>query len=311
MTALDTTRPDAPARVPRPDDAAEAPRDADRPRAAGRRTPRQRLATIALGTALALMCAVQLLPFWIALTTALRAPGDPAAQLALPLDRLTGDAFVTAARDGGILRAIGNSAIVTVASTAVTCVLGALAAYPLARRATRLNRLVFECIVALIMVPPVSILVPLYSFLTQLGATNTYWGVILVMVTTQLPLAIFLYSAFIRSIPESLEEAAALDGASTLQVFLRVVLPLLKPVTATVVILTSVAVWNEFALSGYLLTDPAVRTIAPAIAAFFGQQSSDLGAAAAASLMAVVPVLVAYLFLQRFFIKGMVAGAEK
>lgn len=319
MTTLDTAVvPDEANRASSSDDRnrnrgdpGTEPRDTARSRTAGRRTPAARLGVIALGIGLVLMCLVQLLPFWIAVTTALRSPGDPAIQFALPLSRLTVDNFVTAAVDGGILRAIGNSAIVTLASTAITCLLGAFAAYPLARRSTRGNKLVFACIVALIMVPPLSILVPLYSFLTQLGATNTYWGVILVMVTTQLPLAIFLYAAFIRSIPESLEEAAALDGASTLQVFTQVVLPLLKPVTATVVILTSVNVWNEFALSGYLLTDPAVRTIAPAIAAFFGQQSSNLGAAAAASLMAVVPVLVAYLFLQRFFIKGMVAGAEK
>jgi raffinose/stachyose/melibiose transport system permease protein len=114
-----------------------------------------------------------------------------------------------------------------------------------------------------------------------------------------------------RSLPISVEEAATVDGANRMQLLFGIVFPMLKPVTATVIILTGVAVWNEFALSGYILTSPQMQTIAPAIASFFSVQSSNLPAAAAASLMAMLPVLVAYLFLQKYFIKGMVAGAEK
>jgi hypothetical protein len=133
----------------------------------------------------------------------------------------------------------------------------------------------------------------------------------LVMATTQLPLSIFLYAAFMRSLPVAVEEAAVVDGANMLQVLFWVIFPMLKPVTATVIILTGVAIWNDFALSVYVLIDPAVKTIAPAIGSFLSTQSSSLGAAAAASIMGFVPVLVAYLFLQRYFIRGMVAGAEK
>jgi raffinose/stachyose/melibiose transport system permease protein len=198
-----------------------------------------------------------------------------------------------------------------VVSTILVCVLGALAAYPLARRKTPANTAIALLILGMIMVPPLSILVPLYTLLNQLGALNTYWGAILVMVTTQLPLSIFLYTAFMRSLPISVEEAATVDGANRMQLLFGIVFPMLKPVTATVIILTGVAVWNEFALSGYILTSPQMQTIAPAIASFFSVQSSNLPAAAAASLMAMLPVLVAYLFLQKYFIKGMVAGAEK
>src|SRR5450830_2034539 len=103
------------------------------------------------------------------------------------------------------------------------------------------------------------------------------------MATTQLPLSIFLYAAFMRSLPVAVEEAAVVDGANMLQVLFWVIFPMLKPVTATVIILTGVAIWNDFALSVYVLTDPAVKTIAPAIGSFFSTQSSNLGAAAAAS----------------------------
>lgn len=266
---------------------------------------------VVLWIALALMSLVQLLPFWIAVTTAFKSASDSSPQIALPLASITWENFTTAVTQGDIFQAIFNSAIVTVIATALTCVLGACAAYPLARFATRVNKVVFGLIVALIMVPPLSILVPLYTLMANLGGTNTYWGVILVMVTGQLPLAIFLYAAFIRSVPISLDEAASLDGAGPLRTFFLVIFPVLKPVTATVIILTSVNIWNEYALSGYLLTDANMRTIAPSIASFFASQSSNLGAAAAASLIAVIPVVVAYLFLQQYFIRGMVAGSEK
>jgi raffinose/stachyose/melibiose transport system permease protein len=273
--------------------------------------PSRRGPRVLLWCGLILTGLIQLLPFWITVTTALKPASATSPQLLLPPGEITVENFVTAVRHGNIFTATLNSAIVTVLATGLTCILGALAAYPLARRASAANRLIYAAIMALIMVPPLSILVPLYSFLTDLGGANTYWGVIVVMVTGQLPMAVFLYTAFVRSIPISLEEAAALDGAGPIRTFFAIVLPLLKPVTATVIILTSVNIWNEYALSGYILGTPAVRTIAPAIASFFSQSANNLGAAAAASLIAVVPVLIAYLFLQQYFIRGMIAGAEK
>lgn len=266
---------------------------------------------IAVGAALLVAVVLQLLPFYITVTTALKAKSDLSSQWTLPFGAWHWQNFATAVEDGHILRAIGNSALVTVVATVLVCVLGALAAYPLARRPTIGNRLVLAGVIGLIMVPPLSILVPLYSMMTQLKGVNTYWGTILVMVATQLPLAIFLYTSFMRGLPVSIEEAAAVDGAGPLQVLFRIVVPMLKPVTATVVILTSVAVWNEYALSVYLMRSPEMRTIAPSIGTFFSASASDLGAAAAASLLSVLPVLLAYLVLQRYFIKGMVAGSEK
>ncbi|MFE6996605.1 carbohydrate ABC transporter permease [Microbacterium sp. NPDC057659] len=268
-------------------------------------------AKLAIGAGLLLAVLLQLLPFYITVTTSLKAKSDLSSQWAFPFGDWYLQNFATAVDQGHILRAIGNSALVTVVSTVLVCVIGALAAYPLARRATVGNRLVLAGIVGLIMVPPLSILVPLYSMLVQMKGVNTYWGTILVMTAMQLPLAIFLYTAFMRGLPISIEEAASVDGANAVQVLFRIVFPMLKPVTATVVILTGVAVWNEYALSVFLMRSPEMRTIAPAIGSFFATSSSDLGAAAAASLISVLPVLVVYLVLQRYFIKGMVAGSEK
>jgi raffinose/stachyose/melibiose transport system permease protein len=269
-----------------------------------------RLFNAVVGVVLLLAALIQLVPFYVAVTTAFKPVTDLSSQLVPPHELFLGN-FLTALNQGNILRAVGNSILITVISTVLVCLLGAMAAYPLARRLTAVNKTVSLVIVGLIMVPPLSILVPLYTMMNQLHAINSYWGVIAVMVTGHLPLAIFLYSAFMRSLPLSIEEAATVDGANMLQILFRIIFPVLKPVTATVIILSGVSIWNEFSLSGYLLAKPSVQTIAPAIGSFFSQQSSNLGAAAAASLIAVIPVLVAYLFLQKYFIKGMVAGAEK
>jgi len=276
-----------------------------------RRALARRAGVIGIAAGLVVACTVQLVPFYITLTTALKPRTELTSQWLLPTHGIYWQNFQTAMADGGILRAMGNSAIVTVASTVLVCLLGALAAYPLARRPTRGNRLVLAGIVALIMIPPLSVLVPVYTLMARLGWINTYWGAVALMVASQLPLSVFLYASFIRSLPVSIEEAATVDGAGVLQVLFRVVFPMLRPVTATVIILTSVAVWNEYALSVFVLRDPAVRTTAPAIGTFVASQGSDPGAAAAAAVLTVIPVLVAYFVLQRYFIKGMVAGAER
>ncbi len=271
----------------------------------------RRLGRWAIALALAIMAIVQLVPFYVALTTSLKPRTDLSSQWMLPSTGIYLANFQTAITDGNILRAIGNSALITVVSTTIICVLGALTAYPLARRTTLGNRIIFSGIIGLIMIPPLSILVPLYSLLNQLGGINTYWGAIVIMVVTQLPLSIFLYAAFMRGLPIAIEEAATVDGANTTQTLFQVVFPMLRPVTATVIILTSVTIWNEYALSVFVLRSPEVRTIAPTISTFVASQGSNLGAAAAAALISVVPVLLAYLVLQRYFITGMVAGSEK
>lgn len=260
---------------------------------------------------LAIVCICQLLPFWLAICASTKPATDLSSTLVPRLQDIEWSNFTRALTDGGVLRAMFNSAIITVCSTVLTCLVAAFAAYPLARRANKFNNLVLAGIVALMMIPPLSILVPLYSFMVNINGVNTYWGIVLITTAGNLPIAIFLYTAFIKAIPVSIDEAGMIDGANRLVVFFRLVLPLLKPVTATVVIMTSVGVWNEYAMSNYLITDQEMQPLAPRIAAFFSQQSSNMGLGAAAALMGALPIIIAYMFLQRYFIAGMVAGVEK
>lgn len=264
-----------------------------------------------VGAALIMFCVIQLVPFYLALTTAFKKQTDLSSVWRFPFGGATLGNFQMAVEEGGILRAMGNSAVVTVVATALTCVVAALASYPLARRRTGFNRAIEVVILTIMMIPPLSILVPLYSMLNKLGMLNTYPGLILPLVCLELPRAVFLYTQFLRAVPVTLEEAGRVDGANTLQIFFKIVVPLVKPVTATVVILTAVYVWNEFALSAYIMSGNEMRTLAPAIASFFGEQGSQVNAAVASSLIGVVPVIIAYVFLQKYFMKGMLAGADK
>jgi raffinose/stachyose/melibiose transport system permease protein len=253
----------------------------------------------------------QLLPFYLAITTSLKPSDDMSSALIPRLKDLAWSNWTRAITEGGILNSVINSIVVTVFTTILVCVIGAAAAYPLARRATRGNKMVSAFVLSMMMIPPLSILVPLYSFLVKIGGVNQYWGIIVVLTATNLPLAIFLYTAFIKAIPSAIDEAGTIDGANKLQVFIRLILPMLKPVTATVVIMTGSTVWNDYALSSYILTDPDAQTIAPRVASFFSANTNNLGIAAASALIAAAPMIIAYLFLQRYFIAGMVAGAVK
>lgn len=260
---------------------------------------------------LAIVVVCQLLPFYLAINASMKPQTDMSSTLMPRLHDIAWDNWTAAITDGQILHSVANSVIVTVCTTLIVCVVGAAAAYPLARRATRFNKVISALILATMMVPPLSILVPLYTMLVNLGGANTYWGIVLVLAAINMPLSVFLYTAFIRSIPVSVDEAGMIDGANRFTIFVRLILPMLKPVTATVIIMTGTTVWNDYALSVYLLTDADKQTIAPRVASFFAANSSNLGTAAAAALIAAAPMVIAYLFLQKYFIAGMIAGAEK
>ena len=219
--------------------------------------------------------------------------------------------FTYALEKGGLITAMYNSIIITVISVLIIALIGATTAYPLARIKTKTNSVVLNLVVAVMMIPPLSMLVPLYSLLTKIGAINTYWGIIVITVTMGLPLSIFLYSNFISTIPVDLEEAAYIDGCSRFKAFYKVVLPLLKPVTATVVILTVVNVWNDFQFPLYILQVPEMKILTLAVSSFFSQNTSNLNAAAASALIAIIPVVIIYLLLQKQFVQGMVDSAIK
>lgn len=253
---------------------------------------------------------LHIVPFYILLTTSLKAADDPSSKWIAPGYVYLSN-FADAWNSAHLGTAFKNNIVITVASVVLVIVLGAVASYPLARYKTAWNKFIYIVFISALIVPPLTILVPLYKLYVDLGALNTLWGIILLHVTFNLPITIFLYTGFVSTIPRELDEAAMIDGSTRLGLFFSVILPLLKPATATVIILTGVAVWNDYQFSVFFLQKSEVHTITVALSAFFGQYTSNIGWVAAGSLMGALPIALVYLFLQKYFIQGMAAGAIK
>ncbi|HWC01571.1 MAG TPA: carbohydrate ABC transporter permease [Methylomirabilota bacterium] len=206
-----------------------------------------------------------------------------------------------------------NSAIVTVAAVALVTVLGAMAAFVFARRRYAFpgREPLFLLVFLSIMFPPQIMLLALFQILVQYKLFNTLTGLVLVYVATELPLTIYLLRAFFAQIPTELEEAARIDGCGDWRLFWRVMLPMALPAVATTVILNFIYFWNEFLYAVVFITRQQSRTLPLAIQFLVSDQYFDIGMLATGLMIATLPVLVLYLFLSEWFVKGMTAGAIK
>jgi len=208
------------------------------------------------------------------------------------------------------LRSLANSVIIAGATTLIALTLGALAAYPLARLQFRFRGLVMSGILAISFFPMVAIIAPLFVQFRSLGLLDSYWAVIATDTVFVLPLSVWILATFFRQLPRDLENAAWLDGASPLQAFRMIILPLAAPGVMTAAILTFIATWNEYLFANTFLFDNhkwPVTVLIPNYAA--NQFTPDYAAQAAAALVVTAPILILVLVLQRRIVSGLTAGA--
>lgn len=206
---------------------------------------------------------------------------------------------------------IFNSVLITSVSLIVLILVAALAAYALARMELPGGRYIFLFILASMMIPSEVTVIPLFLVVKALGLLNSYLGIILVYVASGAAFSIFLLRGFFLSIPRELEEAALVDGANHLQVFLRIVLPLSLPGLATVAVFQGMQLWNEFFLAFIFLRRPEIQTIPLGLVNFFSRYQTDWTLYFAALATVIIPVILLYVVLQRWFIAGLTAGALK
>jgi len=261
-------------------------------------------------TVLLFIAFIHIIPFYVLINMAFKSPTETTSKWRFPV-HASWDNFVNAWQEADLSRAIFNNIFITVCAVALVVVVGALASYPLARHQSKLNTFIYTVSVACLIVPALTILVPLYKFIVDLGGINTYWAAILTQVTFALPMTIFLYTGFINTVPRELDEAGLMDGSSRLGIFFRIILPLLKPITATVIIIMGVQIWNDYQFSIFFLQKVQVQTIPVALSQFISQFSNQLNWVAAGCLIGMLPMTVVYLLLQKYFIKGMADGAVK
>jgi raffinose/stachyose/melibiose transport system permease protein len=262
--------------------------------------------------AIAASVVVFLGPFAFILITAAKTQGDAALlSFTWPKEWVFWENLVTVlfSRDGAVLRAFVNSTVLTVASVAIMVVLSAMVGFVLQRRASRWNRVVNFFVLAGLIAPPA--VVPTIWVLQELNLFKTMPGLILIEVTFGLSFCILLFQAFVATIPRELDEAAILDGAGPVRLFFQIVLPLLKPVVITVVVLQSVFVFNDFAGPLYFLPGDSNVTVQVALYNFLGSNVNQYHLLFMDILLITVPPLVLYVVFNRQIVAGMTSGALK
>ncbi len=226
---------------------------------------------------------------------------------------LSFDNFVAAFTQMDFLNAIKNSLIITVSATIVVTILAAMLAYYIVRNNNWISKLTFALMVASMIIPFQAIMIPLVSIYGgTLNLLNHRLTLIFMHVGFSMSMTVFMYHGFIRgSVPIALEEAAYLDGCTHTQTFFKIILPLLKPIMSTTIILNTLAFWNDFLLPSLVLTDKKLLTLPLSTYSFYGTYSADYGTIMAGLLLCVIPILLLYVILQKQIINGVVTGAVK
>lgn len=221
--------------------------------------------------------------------------------------------YAEAFKQMDFLRAFGNSLLVVCCSVFLIMVCSSMCAYILVRKDYLACKISFMLLISYMVVPFQVIMIPLLSLYGNMfGVLNSRTALILMNLGFGTCFAVFLCHGFIKTgVPIALEEAALIDGCNPLQIFFKIVLPLLKPILSTIMILQVLGLWNDYLLPSLVLGKPELYTLPIAIRTFVGTFSSDYGNMMAALVMTVFPVIIVYIALQKYIIGGVVAGAVK
>ncbi|WP_411225551.1 carbohydrate ABC transporter permease [Priestia filamentosa] len=216
-----------------------------------------------------------------------------------------------AAWESGISSYFLNSVIVTGLSCILTVFVSALGAYGLSRFEFKGKTFILViCLGGLMLSPQVS-LIPLYNIIQKLGLYNTHWALILPYVAYRIPLTILLIRAYFLSIPKELEEAARLDGCTSIGILFRIFIPMSVPILLTTTILTAYYTWNEFMFAIIFIDDDSLRTIPAGLMQFRDALQTDWGVLLAGLTISAAPIVILFLFMQKYFIRGIASGSVK
>ena len=226
---------------------------------------------------------------------------------------LSFDNFVKAFTQMDFLNAFKNSILVTVLATVLVTLFAAMLAYYIVRRNNAVSKITFALMVASMIIPFQAIMIPLVNIYgATLNILNHRITLIFMHTGYAMAMSVFMFHGFVKgNVPIALEEAACIDGCTHAGTFFQIVLPLLKPIISTLVILNSMAFWNDFLLPSLVLTDKKLLTLPLSTYSFYGTYSADYGTIMAGLLLCVIPIMILYIALQKQIIGGVVAGAVK
>ena len=285
-------------------------------RPAGARTRRRwlrgsRLRATIVSLVLVPVCFLWVYPFLWMVSSAFKTNAEIFAGLGLVPQSPQWNNFARAWTQAHIGRYFTNTVIITVSAVAIVVVTTAMIGYVLGRYAFPGRKLVIGFFVSTVFLPEGYTIIPVFELVNRLGLANSLAGVILAESGGAHVVSVLLFAGFFSQLPKELEEAAIMDGAGFLRIFWQIMLPLAKPVIATTIILQFLQTWNSFLLPLVLtLSRPELRTLAVGIYSFRGEFFTDWSALAAAATISLLPIILVFLFLQRYFVQG-IAGAVK
>jgi multiple sugar transport system permease protein len=248
-------------------------------------------------------------PFLWLVVTAVR-PDAELTQVGLP-SRLTLEHFRHVLFEREFLRFLWNSLLVASSTTLLSLALAGLAAFALAKLEFPGRQLLLGGALAISMFPPIATVSPLYLIVRSVGLRDSLAGLVIPYTTFALPLGLWIFTSFLRELPDELYRAARIDGCSPFQAFWKVLLPLSAPGVATTGILVFIAAWNEFLFALTFTSSPSKRTVPVAISLFAAEHKDPWGQIAAASVVATLPLVIVTLLFQRRIVAGLTAGAVK
>ncbi|PHO07796.1 sugar ABC transporter permease [Thermoanaerobacterium thermosaccharolyticum] len=226
--------------------------------------------------------------------------------------------YIQAIQKMNFLTALGNSLFIIVTSVVFIIILSSMAAWVLERNKTTVSNVIFYTLVATMLIPFQSVMIPLVQYLSKwqipginFSLIDTRYGLIFMNIGFGIGMSTFLFHGFIKNVPLEMEEAATIDGCSKFQLFWRIVFPNLKPIIVTVAILNVISLWNDYLLPSLVLRSPNLRTIPLSTFFFFGEFTIEWNLALAGLVLTIIPVIIFYLFSQKYIIKGVMAGAIK
>jgi len=260
------------------------------------------LATFLVGMAI-------LFPVYLMVINSVRSDLDYGNWLVPPAEPAWNN-FADAWSQANLGYALVNSLIITTVSVVLIVAISATASYPLARLTAGWSRWVYMAFILGLLLPFQLALVPLYVTFRNLGLLGNPLGLILLYVGLQAPFSIFLYTEFLRGIPREYDEAAQVDGCRPVELFWRVLMPLLRPITGTVVILNAIHVWNDFYPPLLFLSGSPVQTLPLAVYQFTGTYASQWGLIFASLILSAAPVLVAFIIMQKAVFRGYSSGIK-
>lgn len=272
------------------------------------------LSNLMLYAGVVLVALYSLTPFLWAISTSLKSEDELFGPARLIPRNPSFENYLTLLGDGGFLRAFGNSVIVASASALLALVAGSFAAYALGRLRFKGKVPMLYAVLAMTMFPQISVLSGMYENVRELGIFGTQLAMIYSYPLFTLPFAAWVLTAFFRGLPREIEEAAVVDGATTAQVFTRVLLPLTTPALVTTGLLTFIVSWNEYVFAlAFTLTNPGAQTVPVAIAQFTGivERQEPIAEIMAGAMIVTLPLVILVLIFQRRIASGLTAGSVK